>query len=119
MWLVLLLIMSPLPLALGNNLFNVIPSVTYASLINKFEVSILWLNSAFAIALFNTFNITGEAALFVNNNTACASLTSKPRTKSITKRAFLGATLTDLAIALASIINYLPLQFQLVLVLPF
>src|SRR5690606_4790272 len=59
----------------------------------------------FAIAEFNTFSTTGEAAFGVWRRIAIASPTCLPRIKSATKRTLRGAIRTVLATALACIDN--------------
>src|SRR5690606_21817711 len=102
---VLLLITYPEPLALGIILFIVTDSFTYASLTYNFSSFMLKLFVAFATAESNTLEIIGDPAFGVNIKIALASLTFLPRIKSITSLAFLGAILTVLAIALASMIH--------------
>src|ERR1700753_1626124 len=103
MWLVRLLIRYPRPCARGRNRLSVGPSSTYALETQSMPLSRPAMWSALAMALARTLPTVSLAACGANCSTACAWSAGSPRIRSTTRRAFIGVTRTDRALALASI----------------
>ena len=94
MWLVRLRIRNARPCARGWNRFSVGPSSTKARETISVSGSRLKLFSALAIAEARTFATGSDAACGANFSTASASDAGLLRIRSMTRRAFIGVTLT-------------------------
>src|SRR4051794_5055299 len=102
MWLVRLRIRKARPWARGRNRLRVGPSSTYAWLMNRSRRSRFLLCSALAMALASTFATGSLADCGAKRRTSSASSASMPRTRSMTRRHFIGVVRTNLACASAA-----------------
>src|SRR4051794_39459049 len=103
MWLVRLRIRNARPWARGRKRFSVGPSSTYAWLMNSSRRSRFLLCSALAMALASTFATGSLADCGANRSTSSASSASMPRTRSMTRRHFIGVVRTKRACARAAL----------------
>ncbi len=94
MWLVRLLIRVARPCARGRHRFIVGPSSTCAIETIRSPVGRPSVVSAFATALSSTLATVFAAACGVKARIDCASSTGRPRTRSTTRRAFIGVIRT-------------------------
>src|SRR3954454_17858111 len=102
MWLVRLRIRKARPWARGRKRFRVGPSSTYAWLMNRSRRSRFLLCSALAMALASTFATGSLADCGAKRRTSSASSASMPRTRSMTRRHFIGVVRTKRACARAA-----------------
>src|SRR3954447_24572732 len=103
MWLVRLRIRNARPWARGRKRLRVGPSSTYAWLMNSSRRSRFLLCSALAIALASTFATGSLADCGAKRSTSSASSASMPRTRSMTRRHFIGVVRTKRACARAAL----------------
>src|SRR3954468_14691984 len=103
MWLVRLRIRKARPWARGRKRLRVGPSSTYAWLMNRSRRSRFLLFSALAMALASTFATGSLADCGAKRRMSSASSASRPRTRSMTRRHFIGVVRTKRACASAAL----------------
>ena len=101
MWLVRLRIRNARPWARGRMRLAVGPSSAYTVATTRVAGSSPLLFCAFAAALAITLATGSLAACGAQRRMSSASATDRPRTRSITRRAFVGDTRTNRALATA------------------